>query len=136
MGRIVAIDYGLKRVGVAWTDKTQKVPLPVGTFSRQELPQKIQHWIQNENIEKIVVGYPTRFSGAPTHLTPHVEAFVSELQNQYPTLEIHLQDERLSSVEAEKSYQTLGISLPKSKRKSMLDVASAVMILQRYLAKV
>lgn len=136
MGRVVAIDYGLKRVGVAWTDKAQKVALPVGTFSRQELLHKIHQWIQNENVERIVVGYPTRLSGTPTHLTPHVEAFIAELKDKYPTLEIQIQDERLSSVEAEKSYQALGISLPKNKRKAILDSASAVMILQRHMSRI
>lgn len=136
MGRIIAIDYGLKRVGVAWTDKAQKVALPVGTFSRQELPHKIHQWIQNENVKRIVVGYPIRLLGTPTHLTPYVEAFISELKDKYPTLEIQIQDERLSSVEAEKSYQALGISLPKNKRKAILDSASAVMILQRHMSRI
>jgi len=126
--RVLAIDLGLKRTGLAWTDPEQRVALPLEVVPTATLRQRLQALAPE--LGTFVVGYPQRLGGGPTEMTPHVEGLVRWLQHTFPDKTVLLVDERLSTVEAGRWVQQ------RSRRnKGTYDIASAVVILQAYLMR-
>ncbi|WP_027000557.1 Holliday junction resolvase RuvX [Eisenibacter elegans] len=133
MPRILAIDYGIKRVGIATTDPLQIIATPLTTIPNHELLPYLQKYLQQEEVEAVVVGMPTKADGSDTHSTPHIRGFVRSLQKLYPDLAVHTQDEKGSSQEALEAMISGGTSKKYRRQKENLDKISAVIILQRYL---
>jgi putative Holliday junction resolvase len=139
--RVLGIDYGARRVGLAVSDATGLLARPLKTLDRTSLPNDAalvdavlvavaEVSCEDEPLAAIVVGFPRRLDGSPNDQTPKVEAFVARLAGR-TTLPVVLQDERLSSREAESR-----LALKEKdwrRRKQMLDAASAAVILQDYL---
>lgn len=128
MSKILGIDYGQKKVGLALADEETKLALPLTVVSPEELKVKIQELIDSEKISKIVVGWPLALSGQETNQTKEVGEFVNKLRSIF-NIEVVVEDERLTTIQAKKS------SLAKQGRDSQGndDAVAAMHILQTYL---
>lgn len=129
--RALAIDFGLKRTGLAWTDPEQRVALPLETVDTAALRSRLR--MLAPEVSVFVVGYPRHLSGAPTDTTPHVEGLCRWLRQSFPDKAVVLVDERLSTVEA--GHWVRQQPRRRRQQKSTWDEASAVVILQAYLLR-
>lgn len=134
MGRVVAIDPGKKRCGLAYTDEMQIIASPLDTVSPANLISYLKLYIQKENVETIVLGYPRNLDTSDTHITQDVRELFNKLEKELTEVEIVLHDERFTSKMALDSLIQTGASKKLRKNKSLLDETSAVIILQSYLA--
>lgn len=132
MGRILGIDYGGKRCGVAVTDPLQISVNPLQAVTTADLFDFILAYVADEEVDMIVIGRPTHADGSPTQLVPKIETFRKKLKKSIPSIKIVFANEAYTSSDASK---ILAITNKKKtrKNKSKLDVLSAVLILQRYL---
>ncbi len=133
MARIMGIDYGAKRTGIAITDSLQIAVHPYKTVSTIELFSTIQNYLSEEKVEKVVFGYPKHSDGSDTHLVKDIRTFAERLKNKFPKLLIDFQDESFSSADAKEIILKSGIKKKARRDKSRIDLISAVIILQRYL---
>ncbi|MBT8233149.1 MAG: Holliday junction resolvase RuvX [Saprospiraceae bacterium] len=133
MARILGIDYGIKRVGISATDELQIIVSPLKTVNTNTLLDFFKIYLQEQEVEKIVFGYPTHKDGSPTYVVNEIEAFVKKFKILYPKIEIDFQNENYTSVQALDIMIKSGLSKKQRKDKSRLDKISAVLILQRYL---
>jgi putative holliday junction resolvase len=133
MPRILAIDYGSKRVGLAVTDPLQIIATALDTVHSKDVIDYLKKYLQTEDVEAFVVGKPSNMQGNPTDASPLVEAFVNLLKKQFPEKPIHLQDERFTSKMALASMIASGTKKKDRQNKSNIDKVSAVIILQSYL---
>lgn len=134
MGRILAIDYGLKRTGLAWTDPDQIIATAVGTVETSVLWKELLRMFQEEEITSVLLGYPTRMDGSDTHATEPVRKFKQRLEKQFPNLPVMLWDERLTSKMASRALIEGGVPRKKRRNKSLLDQVAATLMLQEYLS--
>lgn len=133
MNRIIGLDLGLKRTGIAITDELRIITNPVGTFPTENIFTEIRNLLGKYAISDIVVGMPTKLNGEDTHATPLVKAFIDQFRTQFPEIVLHTVDERLTSREAKNTLVQAGIKKSQRKNKSLLDTVSASLILQTYL---
>lgn len=133
MPRILSIDYGIKKCGVATTDPLQLIVSPLKTVKTSSLLSYLKIYFQEEEVEKIVLGLPSNMDGTPTYLVPLIHGFEKKLKEAYPTLEIAYQNENFSSQQAKQIILNSGLNRKQRNDKSRLDKISAVIILQRYL---
>lgn len=133
MARILALDYGKKRTGIAVTDPLQILATGLDTVDTRELIGYLKKYMAQEPVEKVLIGYPLNFDDSPTDATPLVEKFIGKFLNVFPGMPVEKIDERLTSRMA--SQAIAGMSLKKKERedKSLIDKVSAVIILQEYL---
>lgn len=131
MGRILAIDYGLRRTGLAWTDPQQNVALPLEGVETAQLWQKIEQLLGE--VEKIVIGYPRRLDGRPTEMTAPVERLYHQLRQKYPTISIELVEERLSTHAATHYLRQLPRKIRQDK--AAADRIAATILLENYLLR-
>src|SRR4030095_14996350 len=97
MPRIIAIDYGLKRTGLAVTDPLQIIATGLTTVGTKQLIPFLKDYFLKEEVELIIIGEPKNLDDSDTHATPHVEKFITELQKNFPSIPIKKVDERYSS---------------------------------------
>ena len=133
MGKVLGIDYGARRTGIAITDTMQIIASGLTTVATQNLYNFIADIVLKENIECFVVGDPKNLDGSSTDITVHVEAFVKQLQRLYPTMLVHQIDERFTSKIAKQSILQSGINRKGRQKKALVDKVSATIILQDYL---
>lgn len=133
MPRILAIDYGAKRSGLAWTDPMQIIATGVGAFDTEELMPKLAEIISREDIEAIVVGYPVQADGTDTDSTPLVREFLEALDKQYPEMPIYPWDEEFTSKRAQEAMLMSGVKKKKRRDKYLINEVSAVIILQDFM---
>jgi putative Holliday junction resolvase len=133
MARVMAIDFGKKRTGIAVTDPLQIIATALATVDSNELIGWLKKYFAAEQVEKVLVGYPLNMDDSPTDATPLVEKFISKFQHVFPNLAIVKVDERMTSKMA--SQQIAGMGLKKKDRedKALIDAVSAVIMLQEYL---
>lgn len=131
--RILAIDYGKKRTGLAWTDPLQIIATGLGTVDTAEIETKLKTLFSQEKIEKIVLGYPTHADGSDTHNTPLVRAFHKQLNDRFPDVPVILEDEHGTSKTAMQTMIAAGVKKKDRRSKELLDQVSATIILQQYL---
>lgn len=131
--RILAIDYGKKRTGLAWTDPLQIIATGLGTVDTSEIEVKLKTLFSQEKIEKIVLGYPTHADGNDTDNTPLVRAFHKQLNEWFPEIPVILQDEYGTSKIAMQTMIGAGLKKKDRRNKALLDQVSATIILQQYL---
>ena len=132
MGRLLAIDYGLKRTGIAWTDPMRIIATPVGSFDTPLLMKKLKELVPQE-VDAFVLGYPTQADGSDTHSTPAVRAFERQLQTAFPDKPVHRWDERYTSKMAGEAMRTGGASKKQRQDKHLINAVAAVIILQEYM---
>lgn len=133
MPRILAIDYGAKRTGLAVTDPSKIIASALETVPTDNLLAYLKKYTQTETVEAFVVGMPKNLDGTTTDGTPYVERFVVELKNIFPEIPIHLHDERFTSKMAMQTMIAGGMKKKDRQIKGNIDKISAVIILQSFM---
>jgi putative Holliday junction resolvase len=133
VSKILAIDFGLKRTGLAITDSQQILASPLETVPSEKLMDRILALVQEESITEIVLGYPTSLDGSPTHITPNVLLLQEALIKTLGQVKVHLQNEQFTSQRAQQAIY-LGGKKKQLKSKELIDKVSAAIILQDFLS--
>jgi putative holliday junction resolvase len=134
IGRLLGIDVGGKRVGIARTDLLRTVSAPVATFSPEDSFQEVARQIREEGpVVGIVVGWPLTPEGESTHATELAADYIRYLEKRYKDIPIYKMDERYSSKEAMQAMKKAGVAKKKREKKGRLDQAAAALILQQFL---
>jgi putative holliday junction resolvase len=133
--RILAIDYGTKRVGLAVTDPLKIIASALETVHSKDVMVFLKTYLESEEVEAFVVGMPVNLDGEDTNNTSHVKGFVKNLQKTFPEIPIHLHDERFTSKIALQAMIASGYSKKDRREKGNIDKISAVIILQSYMEK-
>lgn len=133
MARILALDYGKVRTGVAVTDELQLIASGLTTVSTKELPAFLKDYLSNEKVECIVLGEPKQMNGTVSESEKLIVPFVEKLKRWYPEIAVVRQDERFTSKMAVQSMISAGAKKKKRQNKALIDEISATLILQSYL---
>jgi putative holliday junction resolvase len=133
MSRILALDYGLKRTGIAVTDPLQMIASGLTAVETKLLLPWLKDYFKREPVERIVIGLPLRADGSTTTMSENVDAFVLVLQKQFPDLPITTESEQNSSQEAARVMVAAGIKKKDRQDKGRLDQVAAAVILQQYM---
>lgn len=133
MGRIIGIDWGLKRIGLAVTDPLQIFASPLITVSTPEFDNFIRNYLKTEEIDAFVIGYPVQMNNKPSESVTYINPFIKKLKKEYPEKHIYLADERFTSQMALRTMIDGGVKKKDRQDKSMVDKISASIILQSFL---
>jgi putative Holliday junction resolvase len=132
MGRIMAIDYGKKRVGVAVTDSLQLIANRLETIETDFIWKFLDNYFSIEQVDLVLVGYPVQLNNQPSEALHYINPFVQKFQQKYAT-EIKLVDERFSSKMAFQSMIDAGLRKTQRQNKGTIDGVSATILLQSYM---
>ncbi len=133
MGRILAIDYGQKRVGLAVSDPMQIIANSLETVSAHEALNFIKNYVEREKVDKFVVGLPKQMNGTDSQSMEYITPFVKKMREMFPDIELIYVDERFTSVLAHKTMLDGGLKKKDRQNKGLVDRISATIILQTYL---
>lgn len=133
MARILSIDYGLKRTGLAVTDPLQIIATGLTTVHSKELISFLKDYFLREQVELILIGEPKNMDDSDTHATPLVEKCIKELQKNFPAIPIKKVDERFTSKMAKDSMLEMGLKKKQRRNKALVDEIAATIILQEYM---
>ena len=133
MARILSIDYGKKRTGLAVTDPLQIIAGGLATVSTSELFDYLQQYVARETVERIVIGEPRQPNGQPSENLARVQQFVNRWRKQRPDIPIEYYDERFTSVLAHQAMLDAGLKKKTRQDKALVDEISATIILEDYL---
>ncbi len=133
MSRIIAFDYGTKRIGVAVTDPLQIIATGLDTIHPKDLVEFLKKFMSTEAVELFIVGEPKQMDGTPSQSAQHVKGFVSTLKKQFPEIPVEMVDERFTSKMAAATVAQSGLKKSDRQNKERLDTISATIILQSYL---
>ena len=133
MARILAIDYGRKRVGVAVTDTLQLIANGLTTVPSASIVDFICDYVKKEDVERIIVGLPKQMNNEASENMKYIEPFVRSLQKRLPSMPIEYVDERFTSVMAHRTMLEAGLKKKDRQNKALVDEISATIILQTYL---
>ncbi|HLF46928.1 MAG TPA: Holliday junction resolvase RuvX [Chitinophagaceae bacterium] len=136
MARILSIDYGLKRTGLAVTDPLQIISTGLTTVESKQLIPFLKNYFLKEEVELIIIGEPKNWDNSDTHATPLVEKCIKELQKNFPSIPIKKVDERYTSKMAKDSMLEMGLKKKKRRDKKLVDEIAATIILQEYMNRV
>lgn len=134
MARIVAIDFGGKRTGVAATDELQIIASPVDTIETSKLMDFFEKYLFTENVSDLVVGLPLRFSGEVNDIEVEIQKFIQKFSLKFPNIKVHRENEMFTSKMASRAMFEGGMKKKKRQEKGMVDKVSAVIILQSFLS--
>jgi len=133
MPRILAIDYGKKRTGIAVTDNLQMIANGLATIETKELERFILDYVAKEDVCTIVVGKPTQMNGEDSENMKRIEPFFNRLKKMFPNKEVTYYDERFTSVLAHQAMLQSGINRKARQNKALVDKISATIILEDYM---
>lgn len=133
MGRILAIDYGRKRVGLAVTDPMQIIANRLETVRAHDIFDYLTSYFAENDVEKVIVGYPTTLKNEPSESIQFVNPFLKRFQKLYPDMPLQLMDERFTSVIAQQTMIDAGLKKKDRQNKGLVDGIAATVILQGYL---
>jgi putative Holliday junction resolvase len=133
VARILSIDYGKKRTGLAVTDPLQLIAGGLATVSTSELFDYLKAYVEREQVERIVIGEPRQPNGQPSENLPRVQQFVNRWRKAMPQIPIELYDERFTSVLAHQAMIVGGLKKKARQDKALVDEISATIILQDYM---
>lgn len=133
MSRILAIDYGRKRTGIAVTDTMQIIAGGLTTVATNELFDFILEYIRKEPVERIIIGLPRQMNNEVSESMQYIRPFINNLRKKIPDMAIELVDERFTSVLAHRTMLEAGLKKKDRQNKSLVDEISATIILQTYL---
>lgn len=133
MGRIMGIDYGRKRTGVAVTDPLQIVANNLATVPTHTLMQFIKDYMTREQVERIIIGQPTQLNGEPSESMKYITPFVNRLRKELPDMPIVMYDERFTSTIAHQAMIDGGMKKTDRRDKARVDAIAATIILNDYL---
>jgi putative holliday junction resolvase len=134
MGRIMAIDYGRKRVGIAVTDELQLIANGLKTVPAHEIMTFLRSYIQKEKVDMFVVGEPRQMNNQPSESLQYIIPFVNRLKKEFPEIQVEMIDERFTSKMAFQTMIDGGLKKKDRQNKEMVDTISAAIILQSYLS--
>ncbi|WP_242131826.1 Holliday junction resolvase RuvX [Aestuariivivens marinum] len=133
MGRILALDYGLKRTGIAVTDELQIIASGLTTVDTEKLLLFLQDYLDKEKVDLFLVGEPKQMDNTPSESEALIKPFLVKLTEQFPNIPIKRVDERFTSKMAFQTMIDSGVKKKQRKNKALLDEISATLILQSYL---
>lgn len=133
MPRIIAIDYGKKRTGLAVTDPLKIIATGLTTVETRQLLPFLKDYFNTETVERIIIGHPKNLDDSDTHATPMVEKFIIELQKNFPAIPIERVDERFTSKLASRAMLEMGLKKKQRRDKALVDEIAATIMLQDYL---
>ena len=133
MGRILAIDYGLKRTGLAVTDPLRIIATALETVETSLLISFLKKYFEKEQVDEAVIGMPKQMNNEDSQIAPHVRTFVEQFKSNFPNKPIFLADERFTSVLAHRAMIDGGMKKKDRRVKGNVDKISATLILQNYL---
>lgn len=136
MGRILSIDYGTKRTGLAVTDPLRIIANALDTVETKTLEKYLADYFAKNAVDIVVVGKPTQMNGAPSETMRFIEPLVGRLRKAYPDKQVVLYDERFTSVLAHRTMLESGIGKQARRDKALVDRISATIILQSYMDSV
>lgn len=135
MGRVLAIDYGVRRTGIAVTDPMQIIANGLTTVETRQLLKFLTDYVANESVERFVVGKPMQTNGQESENLQHVQKFVEQLQKALPDIPVEWWDERYTSVLAHQTMLESGIGKMARRNKALVDEISACIILQGWMER-
>lgn len=135
MGRILSIDYGKKRTGLAVTDPLKIIATGLTTVETPRLMTFLKEYIAKEAVEEVIIGMPTNMDDSDTHATPLVKRFIIQFKKAFPALPIIEVDERFTSKMAFQAMLDMGLKKKQRQNKSLVDEIAATIMLQEYMNK-
>ncbi len=133
MARILAIDYGKKRVGLAVTDPLQIIATKLTTVAPNELTKFLSNYFEKEEVERVIIGYPMQLNNEPSECIRYINPFLVNFQRKFPNMPIEQVDERFTSKMAFQTMIDAGLKKKARQNKATIDAVSATIILQSYL---
>ena len=133
MARILSIDYGGKRTGIAVTDPLKIIATGLTTVNTPKLMQFLKDYFLKEQVELVIIGMPVNWDDTATHATPLVQKFIKVFQKNFPAIPIKEVDERFTSKLASLAMLQMGLKKKQRQNKAMLDEIAATIMLQEYL---
>jgi len=131
--RILSIDYGLRRTGLAVTDPLQIIATGLTTVETRQLTPFLRDYFVRETVELIIIGDPKNLDDSDTHATPLVEKFIKELEKNFPAIPVKKVDERFTSKMAKNAMLEMGLKKKQRRDKALVDEIAATIMLQEYL---
>lgn len=135
MPRILAIDYGLKRTGIAVTDEMQIIASGLTTIPSETVLSFLTDYFQKEKVSKVLIGEPKQMNGQPSESTPVIEFFVEKFKQTFPAMTMERVDERFTSKMAFQTMIDSGLKKKQRQNKALIDEISATIMLQDYLSR-
>ena len=135
MPRILAIDYGHKRTGIAVTDDFQIIASGLATVASETAIIFLKNYFSNENVEKVLIGEPKQMNGLPSESTESIEKFVEKFTKAFPEMKIERVDERFTSKMAFQTMIDSGLKKKQRQNKALVDEIAATILLQDYLSR-
>lgn len=135
MGRLLAIDYGRKRTGIAVTDSMQIIASGLTTVRTCDLFTFLEKYFKDEEVDSVVIGYPMKLNNQPTDATKLVDDFIKRFEKKFNTVPIYKVDERFTSSIAFQSMIDGGVKKEKRQDKELVDMISATLILQSFMER-
>ncbi len=136
MGRIIALDFGLKRTGIAITDEMNIIASGLKTIDSKILLDELKLLVSKNGVTTIVLGEPKRLNGLDSHISENVRLLFELLTNTFPMIKVVKYDERFTSKMASQSIAFMGLSKSKKHDKALIDEVSATILLQSYMQSV
>ena len=133
--RVLAFDYGTKRIGIAVTDPLQIIATGLDTIHPKDIIAYLKKYLSTEQVELFVVGEPKQMNGSPSQSAPHIKGFITTLNKNFPDIPVERIDERFTSKMASAVVAQSGFKKTDRQNKERLDTISATIILQTYLEK-
>jgi len=133
--RILAFDYGTKRIGIAVTDPLQIIATGLDTIHPKDIFTYLKNYLAKEKVELFVVGEPLQMDGSPSQSSSHIKGFINSLNKHFPEIPVERIDERFTSKMASAVVAQSGFKKADRQNKERLDTISATIILQSYLEK-
>ncbi|SEL39698.1 Holliday junction resolvase RuvX [Parapedobacter koreensis] len=133
--RIMAFDYGTKRIGIAVTDPLQLIATALTTVHAKDVMAYVKNYLGNEAVAIFVVGMPKQMDGTDSESAQHIKGFIRSLRRTFPAVAIETIDERFTSKIASAAIAQSGLGKEKRRNKALIDSVAAVLILQSYLEK-
>jgi putative Holliday junction resolvase len=133
MARILAFDYGTKRIGIAVTDPLQIIATGLDTIHPKDIIEYLKKYLLNEEVEGFVIGDPKQMDGTPSESAQHVKGFATLLRKSFPTIPHHWVDERFTSKLAQQTIMQSGLKKTDRRDKERVDTIAATIILQYFM---
>lgn len=135
MPRLMAFDYGTKRIGIAVTDPLQIIATGLDTVHPKDVVEYLKKYLLTENVELFIVGEPKQMDGTASQSAPHVKGFITTLKKNFPLIPVETIDERFTSKMASATIAQSGFKKSDRQNKERIDTISATIILQSFMEK-
>ncbi|MDM1380238.1 Holliday junction resolvase RuvX [Myroides marinus] len=135
MARLLSIDFGKKRTGIAVTDDFQIIASGLTTVNTEQLLPFLKDYFSKENVEKVIIGEPKRLNNEPSEVVPLLNSFIEKFKQSFPTMPVERIDERFTSKMAFQTMIDSGLKKKQRQNKALIDEIAATIILQDYMRK-